>query len=87
MPDIIFLRTFGAHFCVRKGRDRIKRRDGSVERLDTDARSPKRKVVYVLTKPRKLPGKVPVADAASQLAPSPMVRGRPEQVQRNRGQL
>lgn len=62
VPDTIFLAALGRHPFVRKGRDRLKTRDGSVVRLDTEARSPKRRVVYILEQPRRLPGKVPVAD-------------------------
>lgn len=61
LPPSIFLAAFGRHPAVKKGRDRLKKGDGSVIRLDTEARSPRRKVVYVLAMPRKLPGTVPVA--------------------------
>ncbi|MGE0022486.1 MAG: hypothetical protein AB7S70_02520 [Hyphomicrobium sp.] len=61
-PDTIFLTAFKRHPYVRKGRERAKDRNGRVIRVDTDARSPKRPVVYVLEEPRRLPGTVPVSD-------------------------
>ena len=87
MPETIFLAALGRHPAVSKARDRVKGRDGSVVRLDTDARSPKRVSVYVIKRPRSarasdahaasahLPGKVPVADVVpAQTLASPSER-------------
>lgn len=68
-PDTIFLAAFGRHPAVRKGRERAKRANGTVIRLDTEARSPKRPTIYILEQPRALPGRVPVAHV---VAPRPI---------------
>lgn len=66
IPDTIFLAQLGRHPEVRKGRERAKDKQGRVVRLDTDARSPKRPVVYIIGESKRarrtLPGTVPVAD-------------------------
>ena len=66
IPDTIFLAQLGRHPEVRKGRPRAKDKEGRVVRLDTEARSPKRSVVYIIGESKRArrprPGTVPVAD-------------------------
>lgn len=62
LPPSIFLAVLAAHPQVERKRVRKKDRNGRVLRTETDARSPQRERVYVISPPRKLPGKVPVAD-------------------------
>ena len=88
IPACIFLAAFGKHPAVRKGRDRLKQRDGKVIRLDTEARSPKRQVVYVLAMPRKLPGTVPVGDIVpKQTLPTKAERDRQKAAEAAQEQL
>jgi hypothetical protein len=66
IPDTIFLAQLGRHAEVRKGRERAKDKEGRVVRLATEARSPKRPVVYIIGESKRArrprPGTVPVAD-------------------------